>query len=101
MRSGLGFCGASDDYFVLQINGEVKSCHRRYTDALTAALQLRRRFPLSIIRVREASEVTRLRFYGDEEDVHSWRFWSLKTGRESGLLGWGKPADIADVSTER
>ncbi len=73
MRNGLAFRVPSDDYFVLQINGEVKSCHRHYFDALTAALQLRRRFPLSIIRVREASELTRLRSYGAEEDVQSLR----------------------------
>lgn len=59
MRSDLKVGNLSDDYYVLQINGEVSSCHRRYIDALSAALHLRRRFPLSIIKVRQADELTR------------------------------------------
>ena len=55
-----------DDYYVLQINGEVKSCHPRYVDALAAALQLRRRFPLSIIKVLESDELMGLRSNGDD-----------------------------------
>lgn len=53
-----GTHNVTDDYYVLQINGEVKSVHRRYIDALDAALQLRRQFPLSVIKVRDASEHT-------------------------------------------
>lgn len=70
MRSDLRLRNPSDDYFVLQINGEVNSCHRRYADALAAALQLRRRFPFSVIKVREADELMTLRFNG-EEGIHS------------------------------
>ena len=73
MRSGFGLRSPSDEYYVLQINGEVKSCHRLYVDAITAALQLRRQFPLSIIKVRDADELTRSETHGDE-DIRSLRF---------------------------
>ena len=66
MRSDLRFHSLSDGYYVLQINGEVSSCHRRYVDALSAALHLRRRFPLSVIKVRQADELTRFGSDGDE-----------------------------------
>jgi len=66
MRSDLRLQSLSDDYYVLQVNGEVSSCHRRYVDALSAALQLRRRFPLSVIKVRQADELTRFGPAGDE-----------------------------------
>jgi hypothetical protein len=72
MRNGLGLGALSDDYYVLQINGEVKSCHRRYIDALMAAVQLQRQFPLSVIKVRDANELTRFRSDGDG-DMHSLR----------------------------
>ena len=45
-----------NEYYVLQINGEVKSGHRLYVDALKAALQLKRQFPLSVIKVRDTSD---------------------------------------------
>ena len=73
MRSGFGLRSLSDEYYVLQINGEVKSCHQLYVDAITAALQLRRQFPLSIIKVRDANELTKSKTYGDD-DILSLRF---------------------------
>jgi hypothetical protein len=42
------------EYFVLQINGRVKSTHRRYQDAVTAGLLLKHQFPHDDIKVREA-----------------------------------------------
>ena len=66
MRRDLKLHSLSDDYYVLHINGEVNSCYRRYIDALSAALQLRRRFPLSVIKVQQADELTRLRSGGNE-----------------------------------
>ena len=67
MRSDFGLRSLSDEYYVLQINGEVKSCHRLYVDAITAALQLRRQFPLSIIKVRDANELTGFKAQADED----------------------------------
>ena len=67
MRSDFELRGLSGGYYVLQINGEVKSCHRLYVDAITAALQLRRQFPLSIIKVRDADELTRFKAQQDED----------------------------------
>jgi hypothetical protein len=72
MKNALQFHSHSDEYYVLQINGEVKTCHRRYVDALAAALQLQRQFPLSVIKIRDANELTTLRANGDDE-LHSWR----------------------------
>ena len=72
MRNDFGLRNLSDEYYVLQINGETKSCHRLYVDAITAALQLRRQFPLSIIKVRDADELTRFKAQADE-DIRSSR----------------------------
>jgi hypothetical protein len=43
-----------DEYFVLQIDGRVKSGHRRFVDALRAALLLREQFPNHDVKVRAA-----------------------------------------------
>jgi hypothetical protein len=45
----------SDEYFVLQIDGQVKSSHRRFTDALRAALLLRQQFPHHDVKVRDST----------------------------------------------
>jgi len=43
----------SQDYYVLQINGQLNSRHRRYEDALTAGLKLKYQFPHYDIKVCE------------------------------------------------
>jgi len=45
MNAGLTTHDLPDEYFVLQIDGRVKSGHRRFADALRAALLLRDQFP--------------------------------------------------------
>jgi hypothetical protein len=40
------------EYFVLQIDGHVKSGYRRFTDALKAALQLKDQFADHNVKVR-------------------------------------------------
>lgn len=67
MANGMGVSG---DYYVLRLNGDVKSLHRRYIDALDAALQLWRQFPLSVVKVCDASEDTGVPADGDR-GVHS------------------------------
>ena len=42
--------------YVLQIDGRVKSSHRRFVDALRAGLQLRDQFPSRNIKVRAVTE---------------------------------------------
>ena len=42
--------------YVLQIDGRVKSSHRRFVDALRAGLQLRDQFPNHNIKVRAVAE---------------------------------------------
>jgi hypothetical protein len=44
-----------DEYFVLQIDGRVRSGHRRFADALRAALVLRDEFPQHDVKVRAMS----------------------------------------------
>ena len=43
-----------DEYFVLQMDGRLKSHHRRFVDALRAALLLRDEFPHHDIKVRHS-----------------------------------------------
>jgi len=42
--------------YVLQIDGRVKSSHRRFVDALRAGLHLKDRFPNRNIKVRAVTE---------------------------------------------
>jgi hypothetical protein len=43
--------------YVLQMDGEVKSRHRRFVNALRAGLQLKQMFPHSDVKVRDAAAV--------------------------------------------
>jgi len=51
MKSGIATYGSSHEYYVLQINGQVNSTHRRYQDALIAGLQLKYQFPHDDVKV--------------------------------------------------
>jgi hypothetical protein len=42
----------SDEHYVIQIDGRVKSHHRRFLDALREGLQLRDQFPQHDVKVR-------------------------------------------------
>jgi hypothetical protein len=52
MKHGFATHQLPDEYFVLQIDGRVKSGHRRFVDALRAALLLREQFPNHDVKVR-------------------------------------------------
>ena len=41
-----------DEYYVIQIDGRIKSGHRRFLDALREGLQLRDQFPHHDVKVR-------------------------------------------------
>ncbi len=56
MRTSLATYSPHHEYFVLQMDGRVKSGHRRFIDALRAGLQLRDRFPQHDIKVRTAQK---------------------------------------------
>ena len=58
MNSGIAACHLPDEHFVLQIDGRVKSGHRRFIDALRAALRLKQEFPQHGIKVRASSPRT-------------------------------------------
>ncbi len=51
MNNGIATYHLPDEYFVLQIDGRVKSGHRRFIDALRAALRLKQEFPQHDIKV--------------------------------------------------
>jgi hypothetical protein len=52
MKDGIAAQGLPDEYFVIQIDGRVKSEHRRFLDALRAGLQLRDQFPHHVVKLR-------------------------------------------------
>jgi hypothetical protein len=45
MKDDIAAHSLPDEYFVIQIDGRVKSHHRRFLDALKVGLQLRDQFP--------------------------------------------------------
>jgi hypothetical protein len=57
MKNGIATSSdPSDEYYVLQINGRVKSTHRRFEDAVTAGLLLKYQFPHDDIKVYETDK---------------------------------------------
>jgi hypothetical protein len=40
-----------DEHYVVRVNGQVKSHHRRFMDALRESLQLRGQFPQRVVKV--------------------------------------------------
>ena len=46
----------SDEYFVLKMDGHIRSAHRRFIDALKAGLELKDQFPTHDIKVRAVTE---------------------------------------------
>ena len=52
MKSGIAMPGLHHGYYVLQLDGQVKSEYRRIADALKAGLKLKDRFPHRDIKVR-------------------------------------------------
>jgi hypothetical protein len=51
MNSSIATYHLPDEYFVLEIDGRIKSGHRRFIDALRAALRLKQEFPQRDIKV--------------------------------------------------
>jgi hypothetical protein len=60
MNAGLTTHDLPDEYFVLQIDGQVRSGHRRFADALRAALLLRDQFPEHDVKVRAMQQTPNL-----------------------------------------
>ena len=52
MKNAVAAHGLPDEHYVLQIDGQVKSEHRRFVDALRAALLLKDQFPQHNVKVR-------------------------------------------------
>ena len=57
MKNGISTDRLPDKCYVVQIDGRVKSAHRRFVNALREALHLRNEFPEHEVRVR-AREVS-------------------------------------------
>ena len=51
MKDDIAAHSLPDEYFVIQIDGRVKSHHRRFLDALRAGLELRDQFPDHDVKV--------------------------------------------------
>lgn len=60
MRNDNGHHVLPDEFFVVQLDGHVKSAHGRFVEALREALSLRDEFPQHEVKVR-ASQATLLR----------------------------------------
>ena len=52
MKAGIATHNLPDEYFVIKIDGRVKSGHRRFLDALRAGLLLKYEFPGHDVKVR-------------------------------------------------
>ena len=55
MKNGIANLSLPHEYYVLQVNGQVSSTHRRYEDAVRAGLLLKYQSPHDDIKVREIS----------------------------------------------
>ena len=55
MKNGIATSSLSHEYYILQMNGQFNSMHRRFEDALKAGLLLKYQFPNDDIKVRETS----------------------------------------------
>ena len=55
MKNSVTADSLSHESYILQIDGEVKSAHRRFIDALKAGMQLKQEFPRSDVKVRDLS----------------------------------------------
>jgi hypothetical protein len=58
MKDNITTHSSDDEYFVIQIDGRVKSLHRRFLDALRVGLLLREQFPLHCVKVCSAQART-------------------------------------------
>ena len=54
MESAVATCILPDEHFVVQVDGQERSEHRRFVDALIAGLILRNEFPQHEVKVLEA-----------------------------------------------
>ena len=52
MKNSNSHHGLSDEFFVVQLDGHVKSTHERFVEALREALSLRDEFPQHEVKVR-------------------------------------------------
>ncbi len=57
MKSTIASLNLPDEHFVVQVDGQAKSEHRRFVDALIAGLLLRNEFPQHKVQILETSEV--------------------------------------------
>jgi len=55
MKNRIATSSLSHEHYILQINGQFNSMHRRFEDALKAGLLLKYQFPNDDIKVRETS----------------------------------------------
>ena len=60
MQNGIATRSLSHEYFVLQMDGRVKSGYHRFVDALRAGLRLKDEFPNRDIKVRTAQSPAEL-----------------------------------------
>jgi hypothetical protein len=54
MRNDHRLQGILHEFFVVQLDGHVKSTHERFVEALREALTLRDEFPQHVVKVRAA-----------------------------------------------
>ena len=57
MKNEIATHNLPHEYYVVQIDGQTKSGHRRFVDALRAGLQLKDQFRQYEVKVRAAAEV--------------------------------------------
>ena len=55
--TGIGTNDPSHESYVVEIDGKIKSIYAVYVEALKAGMDLKRMFPLSLIKVRDAHEI--------------------------------------------
>jgi hypothetical protein len=58
MKTDIANRDLSHEWYVVEIDGRIKSRHGVYFEALKAGMKLKQKFPLSLIKVHDADEAS-------------------------------------------
>ena len=58
MKTGIENNNLSHEWYVVEIDGRIGSRHGIYFEALKAGMELKQRFPLSLVKIHDADEAS-------------------------------------------
>lgn len=58
MKTDIEKCDLPHEWYVIEINGKIESEYGAYFEALKAGMELKQKFPLSLVKVRETDKTS-------------------------------------------